>query len=269
MKLNNTRFNIKNFVAITFIAMITINALANILPINNRTTGEISDAYGNLFAPTGYTFSIWGLIYLLLGGYTLYQLGFFHKKGNYKINRLLNEIGIYFSISSVANFFWILAWHYDLIGLSLILMIIILACLIFINTRLKQEELTSREKLFIRIPFSIYFGWITVATIANITTWLVSINWNGFGISDTIWTIIILIIGAMIGIGTILINRDIPYGLVIIWAYVGIVIKHISKDGFAGQYPAIISTLAICIAISTLAIVFTLIATRKRWIPIY
>lgn len=250
-KNNNQKPYIKVIVAITYITMIVVNALANILPINGRNTGEISDSYPNLFAPAGYTFSIWGLIYLLLVAYTLYQL---QSKNNHGKASLLNEIGIYFSISSIANVFWILAWHYDFIGLSLILMIVILISLILINRILKEEKLTSRENLFIRLPFSVYFGWITVATIANITTWLISINWNGFGISEIAWTIILLLVGIIIGILTLLANKDIPYGLVIIWAYMGIMVKHISKTGFGGQYPSIIITVAVCIVICAVSI---------------
>lgn len=263
MKNNKTKSYIKILVTITYIAMVVVNALANIIPINGRTTGEVSDLYPNLFAPAGYTFSIWGLIYLLLGAYTLYQLGVLGNKSNYIRDGLLNEIGIYFSISSIANVFWILAWHYDFIGLSLVLMILILISLIIINKILK-EELNLTEKLFIRLPFRVYFGWITIATIANVTVWLVSINWNGFGISEVIWTIIVLLVGIVIGILTLLINMDIPYGIVIIWAYVGILVKHISKNGFGGQYPAIIITVAICIALCLISIVYSLISTKNQ-----
>lgn len=206
---------------------------------------------------------------MLLGAYTLYQLGFFRNKNNHRRDALLNEIGVCFSISSMANVFWILAWHYDFIGLSVILMLVILISLILINRILKEEELNSREKLFIRVPFSVYFGWITVATIANITTWLVSINWNGFGISEVVWTVIILLVGVTIGILTLLSNKDISYGLVIIWAYVGILVKHISKNGIGGQYPAIILTVAICIALCIASIVYSLVFSKKQGEKIY
>lgn len=264
MKNSNSKAYIKVLVTITYIAMVVVNALANIIPINGQNTGEVSDSYPNLFAPAGYTFSIWGLIYLLLGAYTLYQLGFFGNKNNHMIDSLLNKIGFYFSVSSIANVFWIFAWHYDFIGVSLSLMIIILISLIIINRILKQEEIKTREKLFIRLPFSVYFGWITVATIANVTTWLVSINWNGFGISEVAWTVIVLLVGIIIGILTLLDNNDVNYGLVIIWAYVGILVKHISRDGFAGQYPAIIITTSICITLCLVAILYSLITSRNQ-----
>jgi len=162
----------KILAAVMFAGTIIINALANILPINGVTTGAVSDAYPNLFAPTALTFSIWGLIYLLLGIYTIYQLGFCSKNGK---GKLCDKIAPYFAISSGANILWILSWHYRLIGVSVVLMAIILFCLIKIADILRAEKLRAAEYFLIRLPFSVYFGWITVATIANITTFLVSI----------------------------------------------------------------------------------------------
>jgi hypothetical protein len=167
----------KIIVAVTYLAMVVMNFLANGLPINNRSTGDISDAYPNLFAPAGPAFSIWGLIYLLLGGYVLYQ---FVKKDQ-KTEDLLQKINPLFIATSLANISWIFAWHYDYIGLSVFIMVTLLMLLIQIADMLRTEQFASLEKLFIWAPFSVYFGWITVATIANITVFLVSIDWNGFG----------------------------------------------------------------------------------------
>ncbi|MBW6442313.1 tryptophan-rich sensory protein [Patescibacteria group bacterium] len=250
----------KILVTFSYLAMIIVNFLANFLPINNRDTGQISDSYANLFAPTGLTFSIWGLIYLLLGIYVLYQLGVFKK---IKIKEdLLKKIGLYFIISSVANISWILSWHYDIIYLSVLFMAIILFSLIKIITMLNQEKLSKKEYLFMRLPFSLYFGWITVASIANITVLLVSLNWEGFGVAPEIWTMSILFIGAIIGILTIMKNQDIAYGLVFTWAYVGILIKHTSPSGFGNQYPGIIFSTLFCIG-SFLFFVGYLISKKK------
>lgn len=255
---------IKIMVVITYIVMVTLNALANIIPINGRNTGEISDSYNNLFAPAGFTFAIWGLIYFLLAAYSIYQLGFFQKRLNNNKGQLMDQIGIYFSISSVANSLWILAWHYDFIPISMVLMIVILVCLIFINQRLRTERLSSRENIFIRIPFGVYFGWITVATVANLTTLLVSLGWNGFGISEVVWTVIILVVAVLIGIVTTLRNKNISYGLVILWAYVGILVKHISDKGFALKYPTVITTVMISIAFLLGTLVCSLIKRRRK-----
>ncbi len=245
-------------VVVTFLSMIVVNALANLLPINGVDTGAVSNSYPNLFAPAALTFSIWGLIYLLLAGYTFYQLGIINKKDSIS-KALLNKIGIVFSISSVANALWIFTWHYKMIYLSMVLMAIILICLIVIVEATRKESLTVKEKIFVKLPFSIYFGWITVATIANMTALLVSLGWNGFGISETIWTVIIVAVGAIIGIATILRNKDYAYGLVIIWAYIGILMKHVSSSGFASMYPAIITTVLIALSLVAVADVFAIV----------
>ena len=240
---------IKIFVAITYIAMIFVNFLANSLPINNRSTGAISDAYPNLFAPAGLTFSIWGLIYLLLAGYVIYQFISFRKKASQKKEKLLKKINLLFIATSIANILWIFAWHYDLIGLSVLIMAVLLILLIKIADIIRVEKMNSKEKLFISTPFSVYFGWITVATIANITVFFVSIGWNGFGIADFIWTSIILLVGSLIGILRMNKDKSIAYGLVLIWAYLGILFKHLSTSGFGGQYSSIISTVILCLAL--------------------
>lgn len=238
---------LKIFVAISYLLMIAVNALANILPINGNNTGEVSNAYPNLFAPAAITFSIWGLIYLLLAAYTLYQFGLFQKDNGRGKAKLFKEIGIYFSITSVANILWIFSWHYRLIGLSLLLMLVILFYLIKIADLLRKQKLSSKETFFIKAPFSIYFGWITVATIANVTALLVSLNWNGFGLSDQLWMMLILLIGAAIGIARTIKDKNIFYGAVLIWAYFGILVKHTTIDGFNSQYPMVIGTVGVCL----------------------
>jgi len=236
---------IKIIAAAAYAAMVGVNFLANGLPINNRSTGAISEVYPNLFAPAGLTFSIWGLIYLLLGGYVVYQ---FTKSGRQK-EELLKKINLLFIATSLANISWIFAWHYDFIGLSVLIMAALLALLIKIADILRPEQLAAREKRFISTPFSVYFGWITVAAIANITVFLVSIGWDGFGIADFAWTSIILLVGALIGILRIRKDKNIAYGLVLIWAYFGILFKHLSAAGFGGQYPAVIAAVIACLAL--------------------
>ncbi len=238
---------IKILTAVAYISMILTNFFANSLPINNRSTGQISDDYPNLFAPAGLTFSIWGLIYLLLAGYVFYQ--FFTN--NQKTQDVINKINPFFLATSLANISWIFAWHYDYIGLSVLIMSLLLLFLIKIADVLRTEQFTLLEKLYIRVPFSVYFGWITVASIANITVFLVSIGWNGFGIPDYIWTSFILVIGSLIGIARMRKDRNVAYGLVLVWAYLGILLKHVSEGGFSGQYPNIIATVVICLILYT------------------
>lgn len=248
---------IKMLVVVTFIVMIVVNALANILPINGVNTGSVSDSFPNLFAPAGLTFAIWGLIYFLLAGYTFYQLGIINK--NDKSKNLLDKIGVVFSISSIANAVWIFTWHYKIIYVSIVLMAIILICLIIIVNLIRKENLSLKEKIFVKLPFSIYFGWITVATIANITTLLVSLNWDGFGIAEGIWTVIIVSVGAITGILTIMRNKDYAYGSVIVWAYIGILIKHTSLSGFNNMYPEVIITVIISLVLIVVANVYAVL----------
>lgn len=270
MSLNRPSPATRITVTLTFIAMVTVNALANILPINGRQTGAISDAYPNLFAPTGLTFAIWGVIYLLLAAFTLFQLGLFQGRSvsaNSDVTAaLLTRIGLLFSVSSLANFAWIFSWHYNRIPLSMLLMLVILACLILISLALRPLRLTAREAFFVRLPFSVYFGWITVATIANATTLLVYWQWNGFGISAMVWTVAVLIVGALIGGVTLVRNRDIAYGLVLVWAYLGIWLKHTAATGtgFAGKYPAVMVTALACIGAFVIAAGYTIATRRNR-----
>lgn len=262
--LNNfVKRTVKLSVAVTFILMVVVNALANILPINGIGTGAVSDSYPNLFAPAGITFSIWGIIYLLLAAYTLYQIGYFNVNGSETKGKLMNKVGIIFSISSIANTIWIFTWHYMNIPFSMLLMLVILGCLIYINKLILASELVRKEKLFISLPFSVYFGWITVATIANATILLVSLGFDGFGISESVWTIIVLLVGLLIGTVTLLRNRDYVYGLVLIWAYLGILIKHTGTNGFDYSYFSVINTLVVCVVIFVLAELYLLFGKKS------
>jgi hypothetical protein len=103
------------------------------------------------------------------------------------------------------------------------------------------------QKILIRLPFSIYFGWITVATVANVVTFLVSVSWDRFGIAEYLWADIIILVAALIGAAAIIFYKDIAYGLVIIWAYIGIALKHLSPEGFDGEYLSVIITVFVSI----------------------
>jgi len=213
-----------------FSGTVIVNALANALPINNMTTGELSDLYPNLFVPAGMTFAIWGLIYLLLGFFCIYQfaVAFRGDEGSF-----VSKIGVYFIIVSIANIAWILAWHFQQIALSLALMIVLLGTLIKIYLDLDiglNNNASKPEKYLVHMPFSVYLGWISIATIANVVAFLVSINWNGFGISDAIWTIAVIIVGIILAVKYMLCREDIYYAMVINWALFGIYIKRAAAD---------------------------------------
>lgn len=250
-------------VTITFILMVTVNALANILPIAGITTGAVSDSFPNLFAPAGVTFAIWGVIYLLLGFYTLYQLGMF-QKDKATDAELLKRVGNLFAFSSLINSIWIFCWHYNVIFLSVILMLLILLSLIAIHLILRKTPMSAKERFFIKLPFSIYFGWITVATIANVTALLVTLGFSGWGLGEPVWTSALIIIGALIGIATAILSRDIPYIATLIWAFAGIYIKHTSDPGFNKAYPLVINTVVGVLVIFAATLVLILFMKRKQ-----
>ena len=250
-------------VTITFILMVSINALANILPIAGITTGEVSDSFPNLFAPAGITFAIWGVIYLLLGLYTLYQLGLFQKKSA-SDPKVLAQVGNIFAFSSLINSIWIFCWHYNAIPLSVFLMLLILLSLIAIHLILKKIPMSHKEWFFIKLPFSIYFGWITVATIANITALLVTLGWGGWGLSEPVWTSTLIIIGTLIGMSTGILAKDAAYIITLIWAFAGILIKHTSASTFNGAYPVVIHTVQGALAILAITLVIILVLKRKK-----
>lgn len=253
---------IKYLVVLFFIAMVAINSLANILPLNGNNTGQISDSYPNLFAPAGFTFLIWSVIYLLLVGYCFYQFKVMDSRT--VSSKVIDRIGIVFIISCLANMSWIFAWHYRIIPLSMVLTLTMLVSIIYINKIISKEKLSAAEKILLKLPFSVYFGWLTVATIANATVLLVSWNWNGFGIAASVWMTIILIVGIIIGAATTIINTDVAYGLVFVWAYSGILYKHVSKAGFGFEYPVVVYTVIACIVAMVLAIVYSYIRKQKK-----
>lgn len=243
-----SRTPVKILVVVTYLAMIAANVAANALPLNGRRTGDISDAYPSLFTPAGVTFSIWGVIYLLLGAHVLYQLGLFRDGPDTAADTaLLNRVGVLFSLSSMLNTAWIFAWHYDLIPLSAVLLVAILTCLALIVTTVRGANPTGRQRWFLGVPFSVYFGWSTVAVVSNITVLLVYWDWNRFGIAESVWAVVIVLVAMAIGTVTMLRNRDIAYGLVLVWAFAGILIRQTSD--LASRYPSIIAAVVVSLAV--------------------
>jgi len=202
---------------------IAINGLANALPLNGQTTGEISDRFQVYFVPAGYVFSIWGLIYLGLVAFAVYQ-----ALPGQRSNPRMRRIGYLFALSCVANIAWLFFWHYELFPLTLVAMLALLLLLVTIYLRLDigRAQVPLTERWLVSVPFSIYLGWITVATISNVTVLLDYVNWNGWGISPEVWTAIVLVTGAGIASAVSLTRGDVAYMLVIVWAFVGIAVKH-------------------------------------------
>ena len=245
-----------------YLGTVIVNALATLLPINGKATGELSDQYPNLFVPSGLTFSIWGVIYLLLAIFVVYQIIIaFRKKSNGR--GIFEKIGALFFISSILNIGWIFAWHMKIVWLSLIIMVLLFVTLLIIYLRLGigRSETRNIEKGLVYIPFSVYIGWITIATIANVTALLVDIGWKGFGIGDQFWAVIVIGVGIIITLAMIFIRKDIFYSLVVDWSLLGILLKRLSDTNTDALFVIIICSLGL--AVITIGIIVQLIVRKK------
>ena len=225
-----------------FLGTVVVNALAVILPINNITTGELSDLYPNLFVPAGLTFAIWGLIYVLLGIFVVYPLIPSVRRDAQKVD-FVQRIGPLFFISCIANIGWIFAWHYQVLPLSLVLMLVLLGCLLAIYLRLNvgKSEAPKAKKYLVHLPFSVYLGWITIATIANVTALMVDINWNAWGLGEQFWAVAVIIVGIAIALSILFTRKDIFYCLVVDWAILGILLKRLSPTAEPAQSVVIVT----------------------------
>jgi len=218
---NSTLLKLMNIIA--FALTVVVNGLAGgTTVLGGKLTSEISDANPTLITPAGYVFSIWGVIYVLLGIFVVFQALPSQKTKSYQ-----EKIGWLFVLSSLLNIAWLFLWQFEYLSLSVVLMFLLLATLIAIYLRLNvgKLEVPLREKLAVHVPFSVYLGWITIASIANVSVTLVSVGWDGFGISQETWATLILIVALLITLLVIATRKDVAYGLVIIWALVGIAVK--------------------------------------------
>jgi len=200
------------------IGTIAVNVLANALPLNGLNTGEISDRFEIFFVPAGYVFSIWSVIYLGLLAYTVYQALPAQAK-----NPVLKKIAPYYWLANLANAIWLFMWHYEVFSWTLPFMALILISLLLINRNLQNVE--GLSKWLVKLPFSIYLGWISVATIANASQWLYYIDWNGWGIEPATWAVIMLAVATALGMLMSWFENDSAYGLVLIWAFIGITVS--------------------------------------------
>ena len=253
----------KAAILLSFLVMVIVNALANALPLNGVQTGDVADRYQNLFTPAPLTFAIWGVIYLALLVYVVFQILPENPSADGARQAMLNRVGNLFILSSVLNAGWIFAWHYNQIALSLAIMALILLTLMRAAWLLRQPHCNPKEELTLRLPFGVYFGWITVATIANTVVWLRGLQWNGFGISDPVWTAILLVVGAAIASVTLYRIRNVGYGLAVIWAYAGILSRHVSPQWYGGQYALVIVTAAAMLAVLVAALAVSAVHMRK------
>ena len=240
---------------IAFVLTVLVNSLAGSTTLlGGKNTAQISDSNPTLITPAGYVFSIWGIIYVLLGVFVVFQALPSQKGKDFQ-----KRIGWFFALSSIANIVWLFLWQFEYLTFSIVLMFLLLATLILIYTRLGigKSKTTMREKLAVHVPFSVYLGWITIASIANVAVTLVSINWDGFGISAETWAALIVIVALIITLLVVATRKDVAYALVIIWALVGIAVKQSGNPTIV----LLTETSAVIVAIALLA---TILITKLR-----
>lgn len=214
-----------------FVLVMVVNAAANGIPLGGQTTGEVSARYPTLFTPAGFTFGIWGVIYLLLAAFVIWQ-ALPAQRDNARIAAISNL----FIANGVANAAWIFVWHYDLLWLSLLLMFAILATLVQIYRTLEASAAGAglTEKLLLKLPFSVYTGWVTVAAIANLSCVQLAMGWDNFGLLALDWTLLKLAVAGAIGAAMLLRKGDVAYVLVIAWAAYGVASKQTDVPEIVG-----------------------------------
>ena len=246
-------FQAVNIVA--FIVTVAVNGLAGSTTLlGGVTSADVSDMYPTLVTPAGFTFSIWGVIYTLLALFVVYQA--FPKNRD---KPFLGQIGVLFGLSSVCNVCWLFLWHYDLITYSLVLMLALLASLILIYRRLNigKAAVSLKEMALVHLPFSVYLGWISIATIANVSVALTAVSWDGWGIPDATWAVVIVGVALVLTLAMLATRKDVAFSLVVFWALVGILSKQ-------SDFQNIVLAAEVCIAIILLAIVAVVLVSRLK-----
>lgn len=240
---------------VAFVVMVIVNGLAGSTTIiGGKTTAQVSDANPTLITPAGYVFSIWGIIYTLLGIFVFYQ-----ALPNQKAKEFRAKVGYLFIASSILNIVWLFLWQFEHLVFSVFVMFLLLATLIAIYLRLDvgKSTVSLRDNIAFYVPFSVYLGWITIASIANVATALVSVNWDGFGINQETWAILVVVIALVITLLVIITRKDLAYGLVVIWAFAGIAVKQVANQ-------TIVTIMEVSITILAIVLMIVVVASRVK-----
>lgn len=240
-----------------FILTIIMNSLAGSTRlIGGRNTADISNAFQTLVTPAGYVFAIWGIIYVLLGVFVVYQALPKQQGKEYQ-----KKIGWLFVLSSIINIGWLFVWQFEYLALSVALIFALLLSLMAIYVRLGvgKANVPLGERLAVHLPFSVYLGWITVASIADVAATLVSYGWDGFGLSPEVWAIVVVAVALIITLLMLAARKDIAYSLVIIWALVGIGVNH-----NANQAVVTLTEVGAAIVAIAILVTFSLLMLRRK-----
>jgi translocator protein len=240
-----------------FVLTVIVNGIAGSTTlIGGQNTAAVSNKYPTLITPAGYVFAIWGIIYVLLGVFVVYQ-----SLPKQRTSEFVGKIGWLFVVSSIINMAWIFVWQSEYLWVSVVLILAYLITLIAIYLRINigKEKVKIGEKLAVHLPFSVYLGWISIATVANITLTLVAYNWDGFGLAPEIWAIIVATLVLVLTMLMLGIRKDLAYALVVIWALVGISVNQTNPN-----VVLVTQIGAVIVAAATLAMAALLVAKRRK-----
>lgn len=247
---SNSRLSIATLGAI--LATLAVNTLSNFFPPGGANVGEIANTelQGVRILPANYAFAIWGLIYVGLVAYGVYQLQPAQRR-----NPLIRRVNVLLIVACLAQIAWIYLFTLRLFWLSIAAMLVILVSLIwaYLHLNVGREAVSSQRRWFANIPFSVYLAWISVATIVNVASALYASGWNGWGLSDITWTVIMLVVGAIVAAGVIWRQGDLAFPLVVVWAYGAIALRQATVSAIWGT--------AVALAIGLL--IFGILRTRR------
>ncbi len=210
-----------------FLSVLSVNYLANALPINGITQREISAEYHIYLTPAGYVFSIWGIIYLGLSAYIIVQALPAHLD-----KRRLRALDLPFQLSCICNMLWLIVWHYRHLTVSVALMFGLLASLVWIYRQLDhgRHQVHVVNRWFVEQTFGVYLGWVALATILNVSIWLNSMGWNGTPLTPQGWVVILLGIACILYLYLGFSRRDAAIVGVLAWVGIGIAVKNPGED---------------------------------------
>lgn len=245
-----------------FALTLGVNALGAMGFINGMSQKAVSDAYPTLITPSPWAFSIWGVIYTLLLISLIFMIVTSRQE---RTAKLIHKISLPFWVSSAANILWIIAFSYEWLGISTVLILAFVVSLAIINRRLPTPDGLGQKVN--ALAFGIYNGWLIVATVINVAAYLVKLQWNGFGLSPDIWATIILMVALLLTCLIQLRLRNAALTLPLAWAYYGIWQQHQAQGAFAGQYPALVATAMLIAILYVLIAVFVFIKNGYCLLP--
>ncbi|PVX24393.1 MAG: hypothetical protein CW691_07680 [Candidatus Bathyarchaeum sp.] len=235
---------------VAFVVTVVVNGLAGSTTLlGGVTSADVSDMYPTLVTPAGFTFAIWGVIYILLAVFVVYQ-----ALPKNKDKPFLGGIGLLFGLASVCNVCWLLLWHYGFITYSLVLMLGLLSSLILIYRRLDigRAAVSVKERLFVHLPFSVYLGWISIATIANVSVALTAVGWDGFGIEAATWAVVIIFVALALSLAMLAFRKDVAFDLVVVWALIGIIVNQSEHQSIVLASEVAVGVIAVPLVVTVL-----------------